>query len=132
LRQVSQGRFANVLVGEDYEVTVERDDGELLQAQLLSGGERTRLALSLRLALTRLVSERTGVPLRLIVLDESLSSSDPGHVEATVDVLDTLRDVFQQVFLISHVGDLKEQAAVDYVLSFAEPGSARRVELQYA
>jgi DNA repair protein SbcC/Rad50 len=132
LRQVSQGRFANVVLGDDYEVEVERDDGQVLKAALLSGGERTRLALALRLALTRLVSERTGVPLRLIVLDESLSSSDPGHVEATVDVLDALRDVFGQVFLISHVGELKEQAAVDYVLTFDGPGAPRRVELQYA
>jgi exonuclease SbcC len=132
LRHVSDGHHQALTLSEDYEVEVECADGQILKAASLSGGERTRLALCLRLALSRLVAERTGVPLRFLVLDESLSSSDPEHIERVLEVLDGLRPIFPQVFLISHVGELREADPIDYTVSFAGGTGESRVELHYA
>lgn len=132
LRHVSDGEQQALTLSEDYEVEVECADGSTLKAASLSGGERTRLALCLRLALSRLVAERTGVPLRFLVLDESLSSSDPEHIERVLQVLDGLRPIFPQVFLISHVGELAEADPIDYTLAFAGGEGTGRIELRYA
>ena len=75
----------------------------------LSGSEKTRVAVALRVGLARLLAARRGADCRMLALDE------PEGLDATVRPLlvDVLRDleaarVFDQVLLVSHESDLRD------------------------
>jgi DNA repair protein SbcC/Rad50 len=132
LNQVSGGRHTAMSIDDDYEIEVETREGSWIRASMLSGGEEIRANICLRLALTRLVSQRTGVPVRFLVFDEPLPAQDPGHVERILELLDSLRPFYAQQFIISHVGDLRNADEIDYILEFARSGGANRAQLIHA
>ena len=101
LDQVSGGRHVSMRIDDSYEIEVQTAEGSWLPSVLLSGGELIRINICLRLALTRLVSQRTGTPARFLILDEPLPSQDPGHVQRIMELLDTLRSFYPQIYIIS-------------------------------
>jgi DNA repair exonuclease SbcCD ATPase subunit len=132
LHRVSSGQHTKLHLDDDYNLWVTDADGHDLQAPLLCGGERDRAAICLRLALACLASQRTGVPLRTLILDEPLGAQDPEHVAAVMALLDSLRGYYPAMFLVSHVGDLANADEVDYVLQFSAPPGRNRVKLLHA
>jgi len=118
LAAVSGGKHVAMHIDGSYEITIEDDGGARRRAALLSGGEQIRANICLRLALTRLVSQRTGIPVGFLIFDEPLPSQDPGHIERIMQLLYSLRGFYQQQFLISHVGDLRSADELDYVVEF--------------
>jgi exonuclease SbcC len=129
LQQISGGRHTAMRIDDNYEIEVETASGSWLRASSLSGGEDVRANLCLRLALTRLVSQRTGVPVRFLVFDEPLPAQDPGHIERIMELLDSLRPFYSQIYIISHVGDLENSDYVDYVMQFTAASGHDRVRL---
>lgn len=132
LSQISGGKHVGMKIDDNYEIEVERQEGTLLPASMLSGGEQIRANLCLRLALTRLVSQRTGVPFRILALDEPLPAQDPGHAERIMELLASLRPYYGQQFIISHVGDLASADQTDYLIEFAGGSGPDQVDLVYA
>lgn len=132
LVKATDGRRTAIRLDEDYNISVQDADGEWYSGSSLSGGAKARAAICLRLALTRLVSQRTGVPIRFLVMDEPLGAQDQTHVDFIMDMLDGLRGVFPQIFIISHGGDLHANEHVDYVMRFQPAPGKRRVKLTYA
>jgi exonuclease SbcC len=132
LAQASGGDHVAMELDDDYNISVMDKDGIWYHAALLSGGERVRANICLRLALTRLVSQRTGVPVRFLVYDEPLHSQDPGHVQRIMDLLDSLRGFFPQIFIISHVGQLEDSEHVDYKVQLSAPPGRNRIQLLHA
>ena len=132
LVKVTAGRRTAIRLDDDYNIEVQDADGEWFAGASLSGGARIRAAICLRLALTRLVSQRTGVPVRFLVMDEPLPSQDPSHVALIMELLDSLRAAFPQIFIISHVGDLHSNEHVDYVMRFSPGPGEQRIKLTYA
>lgn len=131
LNQISRGRHVSMQIDDNYEISVERSEGSMLQAVGLSGGEIVRANFCLRLALTRLVSQRTGVPVSFLVLDEPERGQDPGHIERIAELLGGLRGHYQQQFMISHAGGLLHTDEVDYILEFGAQGP-NRIQLTHA
>lgn len=129
LSQISNGRHVAMHIDEDYEISVETSKGAIKKASMLSGGEEIRANICLRLALTRLVSQRTGVPVGFLVFDEPLPSQDAGHVERILELLESLRPFYRQQFLISHVGELRSADEMDYVLEFQAGDGPDRVQM---
>ncbi|MCC6645687.1 MAG: SMC family ATPase [Polyangiaceae bacterium] len=74
-----------------------------------SGGERTRIALALRIALARLLAHRRDADVRLLVLDEP-DGLDTAGMEALVDILRGLvqRGDVDTALLASHVPALRD------------------------
>lgn len=120
IRRVSGGKHVAIRVDDNYEIEIEDSQGRRLSAGMISGGEAVRANICLRLALTRLVSQRTGVPVAFLVFDEPLPAQDSGHIERIIELLDSLRPFYKQQFIISHVGDLAVSREVDYLLSFED------------
>ena len=70
LSRMSDGRFDAVHLDEDYTLSV-RDDGQLRSLSEFSGGEIDLIALSVRLALAEVISERHGAGgAGFLILDE--------------------------------------------------------------
>lgn len=131
LQQISSGKMRAMKISDEaYDVEVEFSSGYRIPASMLSGGEEIRTNLCLRLALTRMVSQRTGVPVGFLVLDEPLPSQDPGHVDRILELLESLKPFYRQQFIISHVGDLRNADAIDHVIELDEAArSGERVKL---
>jgi exonuclease SbcC len=126
LQQLSEGRFTAVKVSDDYEITVE-DDGAFQPLTEFSGGESVLIALATRLALANIVAGRQGTGRAgFLILDEVFGSQDEGRREAILTGLRSLRALYGQILLISHVGGLEETA--DRVLEVdVEEVDGRRV-----
>jgi len=71
-----------------------------------SGGEQFRISLSIRLALSKVLSRRANVDLQLLILDEAATALDqPGREEFVQTVLSLTND-FSRIILMSHIPEL--------------------------
>ncbi|MDQ2986514.1 MAG: SMC family ATPase [Armatimonadota bacterium] len=107
LSQITDNRYTRVSIDESFRATLM--DGEN-RKNVISGGEEDVLALSLRIALSRYVQEKSGLPLSLLVLDEVFGSLDAERKLNVLELFDGLRGIFPQIILISHVDGLTEHA----------------------
>ena len=105
LADLTDGRYDEVDLSEDYEVTV-LDDG--VPKPVISGGEEDIANLVLRLAISQMIAERAGQPLSLLVLDEIFGSLDEGRRQHVLALLRRLGDRFPQVVLITHIEQVRE------------------------
>lgn len=108
LSQMTGGRYAEIEIDEQYGFWL-KEDGT--RKSVISGGEKDVVNLSLRLALARLITEKAGVPLSLLMLDEVFGSLDSERRQHVLEVLYSLRDWFQQILVISHLEEIND--AVD-------------------
>lgn len=110
LNTMSSSRFLAVKIDDDYTVTV-NDQGKFVSLADLSGGEVDLVALSLRLALSQVVSERHGAGgAGFLVLDECFASQDRERRQSILDGLRNMRDVYSQIFIVSHVENIEDSA----------------------
>ena len=108
---LTDGRYDEVTLDEDYELTV-LEDGQ--PQPVVSGGEEDLGNLVLRLAVSQMIAERAGQPLALLVLDEIFGSLDETRRLNVLSLLRGLEARFPQVVLITHVEGVRD--AVDRVL----------------
>ncbi len=87
-------------------VYVTTADGQV-DYSTLSGSEKFRVALALRIALSRCIARRTGTPIETLVLDEGWGALDDEHKRAVQEVLVRLADDFN-VYTVSHIEDVKD------------------------
>ncbi len=76
----------------------------------LSGGESFLVSLSLALALSDLVSNKTSID--SLFLDEGFGTLDNDTLEVALDALDNLNASGKMIGIISHIDSLKERIAV--------------------
>ena len=105
LSDLTDGRYADVELSEDYRVIVLDEE---LPKPVLSGGEEDLANLVLRLAISQMIAERAGQPLSLLVLDEIFGSLDDSRRQSVLTLLRRLGDRFPQVILITHVESIRD------------------------
>ena len=105
LSDLTDGRYADVELSEDYRVIVLDEE---LPKPVLSGGEEDLANLVLRLAISQMIAERAGQPLSLLVLDEIFGSLDDSRRQSVLTLLRRLGDRFPQVVLITHVESIRD------------------------
>jgi exonuclease SbcC len=112
--------YARIELDDAYELTVYQKNGEALDPEQLSGGERALFNLSLRAAIYRLLAEgiEGAAPMPPLVLDEPTVFLDSGHVARLVDLIDAMRDLgVEQIIVVTHddelVGAAEEVLAVE-------------------
>ena len=75
---------------------------------LFSGGEAFRINLSLRIALSKVLSRRLGVPLPTLFIDEGFGTQDAAGRERIVDAIASIQDEFEKIIVITHLDELKD------------------------
>jgi exonuclease SbcC len=112
--------YARIELDDAYELTVYQKNGERLDPEQLSGGERALFNLSLRAAIYRLLAEgiEGAAPMPPLVLDEPTVFLDSGHVSQLVDLIDAMRELgVEQIVVVTHddelVGAAEEVLAVE-------------------
>lgn len=110
LRAVTEGKYDQVEFNENYGIEVYDGADEKFPMEEFSGGERDVIALCARLALSRLIGARAHRPPGFLVLDEVFGALDRDRRTAVLETLGSLAgtaDVFHQLFIISHVDDVR-------------------------
>ena len=124
LSSLTSGMFSDVEIDEDYGMKI-CEDGVYYPVDRFSGGQKDRANLSLRIAISRLLAERSGHMFNFIVLDEVFGSQDEEGRRNIMDVLQGLSTHFKQIFIITHIEDLKEYMPVVVEVFVDEQGISR-------
>ena len=130
LAAITEGKYDRVEFDDNYGLKI-FDEDECFPIEAFSGGERDVAALSARLALSRLVGAQAAHPPRFLVLDEVFGSLDQdrrAQVMETLGMLAASTEAFRQLFIISHVEDVRLSATVDEVWRISEVDAVSRFE----
>lgn len=113
-------------ISETLDIVVLTDQGER-SYDGFSGGERMRVDLALRFALSMLLASRAGARCELMVLDEAAAPLDQQGQQLFVECLTRLAERFATILVISHVEALKD--AFPVCLQVTKNGDGSRVEV---
>lgn len=95
--EITDGAFVSIDMDEKYNITVTTGDGRVMDVHALSGGEQSAVAISLRLAISEMLSG--GEP-SMLILDEVLTAMDDNRAQS---ILTTIQDAGHgQVIIIAH------------------------------
>mgnify|MGYP006275658291 CR=1 FL=1 len=101
--------YSHIELDGEYELTVYQKNGEPLDPEQLSGGERALFNLSLRCAIYRLLAEgiEGAAPTPPLILDEPTVFLDSGHVSRLADLVEEMRGFgVRQILIVSHDDEL--------------------------
>lgn len=99
------------------------DSSGLRQYEFFSGGEAFRIDLSLRIALAKVLANRSGSSMRMLIIDEGFGSQDGVSLEAIVNALHILQNEFNLIIIVSHLQELKDSFSTNFVVQKTITGS---------
>jgi exonuclease SbcC len=105
--ELCENRYEDLELDEDYEIYI-HDQGGRFSIERFSGGENDLANLCLRIAISLLISESSGVDFSFVILDEIFGSQDTLRKENILNALAKLKNRFRQIFLITHIDDIKD------------------------
>jgi exonuclease SbcC len=108
LRELTEGRYADLALDEEYEVSI-GVGGRMRPIRECSGGEQDLANLCLRLAISELVTESTGIGATFVVLDEVLGSQDEERRDAIMALLPRLGGHFGQILMVAHIPSVQDR-----------------------
>jgi len=123
--------YANIELSGEYELSVIQKDGDRLEPEQLSGGERALFNLSLRCAIYRLLGEgiEGAAPMPPLILDEPTVFLDSGHVSRLLDVIESMRELgVEQILVVSHDDELL--GAADDVVRVEKNATSNRSRIE--
>jgi exonuclease SbcC len=104
--RLTDGKYNEVELDENYNLLV-YDNGTAYGIERFSGGEEDLANLCLRLAISEVITERAGGLFNFIVLDEIFGSQDMYRRQNIMKALKSLSSKFRQIFLITHIDEIK-------------------------
>ena len=131
LATVTGGRYDHVAFDQNYGIKVYDGPDEAFPITAFSGGEHDVIALCARLALSRLVGGQAATPPSFLVLDEVFGALDRdrrGHVLDTLGTLAGTSEAYRQLFIISHVDDIRQSSIFDDILRIIETDEGSTIE----
>ncbi len=94
-------------VAETLDILVSDELG-LRSYDLFSGGEAFRINLALRIALSKVLAQRMGLPLPTLFIDEGFGTQDAAGRERIVDAIASIQEDFEKIIVITHLDELKD------------------------
>lgn len=88
-----------------------------------SGGEQFRVNFAIRLAISKLLTNRAGARLQFLVIDEGFGSQDAPGRARLIEAIDTIKDDFEKILVITHIEELKDEFPVRFEVSKNSQGS---------
>ncbi len=125
--------YSRIELDGEYQLTVYQKDGQALDPEQLSGGERALFNLSLRCAIYRLLAEgiEGSAPMPPLILDEPTVFLDAGHVSQLVALIDAMRDLgVKQTLVVSHDDELV--AAAEELITVRKDPTTNRSTVERA
>jgi len=132
LSKISHGQLAisfkttevNKKGDEKDTLDIEVHDGKIWRSfESFSGGEKFRVSLSIRLALSKVLARRAGIELELLILDEPASALDPDGRQVFVNTIKSIASDFSRLIIMTHLPDLASEFENAVVLTKSEDGT---------
>lgn len=130
--EVTDGKYSRVEFDNNFSIEIYDGEEEKFPWETFSGGERDAIALCARIAMSRLIGGTGKQPPAFLVLDEVFGSLDLDRRTRLLDMLGSITqagDSFRQVFIISHVDDVRTSPIFDELWQIVE-NEAGTSELQ--
>jgi exonuclease SbcC len=105
--ELTDGKYSEIELDEDYNLLL-YDQGSAYGIERFSGGEEDLANLCMRLAISEIITERAGSVFQFIILDEIFGSQDDIRKQNIIKALNGFSSKFRQIFLITHVDDIKQ------------------------
>ncbi|MBD2022213.1 hypothetical protein H6F43_18700, partial [Leptolyngbya sp. FACHB-36] len=82
-----------------------------------SGGEAFRVNFAIRLALSRLLAQRSGTALQLLIIDEGFGTQDAEGCDRLIAAINAIAPAFACILTVTHVPHFKEafQARIEVI-----------------
>ncbi len=126
LSQLTEGKYGGIRLDDNYQMWL-YDQGEEFRLERFSGGEVDLANLCLRLAISRMIMERSGNQMNFLVLDEIFGSQDQSRKRSILETLGQLQKQFRQILLITHIDDVKDNVSAVIRVQEKEDGSSTAV-----
>ncbi len=126
LERFTGGRYTEVTLDSEYNVFVS-DGGTRYSLNRFSGGESDLVHLAMRLAVSRMLVERSAAEMRFLALDEVFGGLDEERRHLVLAALQELGSLYSQVMLVTHHEGLRD--ALDASLEVTERDGAAHVAL---
>jgi len=104
--RLTNSKYNEIELDENYNLMV-YDEGKLYNIERFSCGEEDLANLCIRLAISEVITERAGGIFNFIILDEIFGSQDAIRRHNIMKALNGLSSKFRQIFLITHIDELK-------------------------
>jgi len=121
--RLTNGKYRELELDENYNLLV-YDNGNAYGIERFSGGEEDLANLCLRLAISEVITERAGGVFNFIILDEIFGSQDIFRRQNIMKALNSLSSKFRQIFLITHIDDVKNDMENIIFVSEKEDGTS--------
>ncbi|MDG6228897.1 MAG: SMC family ATPase [Candidatus Thermoplasmatota archaeon] len=125
-QELTDGKYQEISLDEQYNMLL-FDEGESYSIERFSGGEIDLANLCLRLAISEVITERSQGVFQFIILDEIFGSQDAIRQQNIMEALHRLSSKFRQIFLITHVEDVKHH--MGYVLQVEESNGVSNIQV---
>ena len=100
-----------------------RDSAGSRAYELFSGGEAFRINFAIRLALSRVLAQRSGARLQTLVIDEGFGSQDAEGRQRLVEAINMVKNDFEKILVITHLDELKDAFSSRIEVSKSPRGS---------
>lgn len=77
--------------------------------EMYSGGEAFRVDFALRIALARLLAERSGAEMPTLIIDEGFGTQDAEGIDRLTEAIFAIRDEFRLVLVVTHLEEMKSR-----------------------
>ncbi len=124
-QHLTDGKYQEISLDEQYNMLL-FDEGKSYAIERFSGGEIDLANLCIRLAISEVITERAQGAFQLMILDEIFGSQDAIRQQNIMESLYQLSSKFHQIFLITHVEDVKHH--MHYVLQVDESNGISTVQ----
>ena len=82
-----------------------------------SGGQRTRIDFAFHLGLAKFLTKQSRSYIDFFVIDEGLGTLDTDGRDSVLETIQNLNSIFKQIFIISHIDDIKESFATKILVT---------------
>lgn len=93
---------------ETLEIIITDEQGVPRPYETFSGGEAFRVNFALRIALSQMLAERSGVRIRTLGIDEGFGTQDEEGIQNLIEALQVIQEDFDKILVITHLDRLKE------------------------
>ena len=119
--RLTDSKYNELELDKDYNLMI-YDEGNPYSVERFSGGEEDLANLCLRLAISEVITERAGGVFNFIILDEIFGSQDIIRRNNIMKALSGLSSKFRQIFLITHIEDVKDDMENTILVNEKEDG----------
>ncbi len=83
-------------------------EGENRPYELFSGGEKFKVDIAIRIALSYVLANKSGAKLSMLIIDEGFGTQDREGIIRFIECIERISNEFEKIIVITHMNELKD------------------------